>query len=46
MAKFKAPKPKTSKTAANLKGVVPCLFLVLMGFGLVMILFYWVLKST
>ncbi len=46
MAKFKAPKPKTSKAAANLKGVLPCLLLVLMIFGFGMILFYWVLKSS
>jgi hypothetical protein len=46
MAKFRAPKPKTGKTAANLKGVLPCLFLVLMIFGVIMILFYWVLKSS
>ena len=44
MAKFKPP--KTTKTGAkSWRGVLPCLFLLLMLFGLIMALFYWGLKG-
>jgi hypothetical protein len=43
MAKFKPPKSKQKKK--DWTGIVPCLFLVLMIFGLVMAMFYWGLKS-
>lgn len=48
MAKFKAPKGAKKKSAAieNLKGLLPCGFLILMLFALLMILFYLVLKSS
>ena len=45
MGKYKAPKPKKSKAASNVKGALPCAFLLLMIFGLLMALFYAVLKS-
>jgi hypothetical protein len=45
MGKYKAPKPKKSKAASNVKGALPCALLLLMIFGLLMFLFYAVLKS-
>ena len=44
MAKYKAPKDKKATAASNLKAL-PCLFLILMIFGLIMLLFYLGLKS-
>jgi hypothetical protein len=45
MGKYKAPKPKKSKAAQNIRGALPCALLMLMIFGLLMFLFYAVLKS-
>jgi hypothetical protein len=45
MSKFKAPKPKKSAAAQNIKGGLPCVILIISGFALVMLLFYAVLKS-
>lgn len=44
MAKFKAPKAGKSKKQ-SWAGAVPCLVLVITLFGLIMLLFYWGLKS-
>jgi hypothetical protein len=45
MGKFKAPKGKKTATSSNLKAL-PCLLLVVMVFGLLMLLFYWAMKSS
>jgi hypothetical protein len=44
MAKTKAPKSR-KKGKKGWSGAIPCMILVLMIFGLVMMLFYWGLKS-
>lgn len=44
MAKFKAPKPKKSAAAQNVKGL-PCIILIVSIIALVLLLFYAVLKS-
>lgn len=45
MGKYKAPKPKKSRAASNIKGALPCAILLLMIFGLFILLFYLGLKS-
>lgn len=45
MGKFKAPKPKKSAAAQNVKGGLPCVIVIIAVFGLIMLLFYAVLKS-
>jgi hypothetical protein len=48
MAKVKlagSKKSKSSKTE-DIRGAIPCLFLVLMGIGLLMVIFYYSLQST
>jgi hypothetical protein len=45
MGKFKAPKSKKSAVASNLKAL-PCLFLILMIFALIMLLLYFGLRSS
>jgi hypothetical protein len=45
MAKFKAPKAKKSEAKSNLRAL-PCLLLVMMIFGLLMLLLYWAMKSS
>ncbi len=45
MAKFKAPKSKKKEAAKSATKALPCLFLILAIFGLIMLLFYAVLKS-
>jgi hypothetical protein len=45
MGKNKAPKGKKTSAASNLKAV-PCLVLIVSIFGILMLLFYWVLKSS
>ena len=45
MGKYKAPKAKAGRTTSNLKGALPCAFLLLMIFGLLMILLYAAMKS-
>jgi hypothetical protein len=44
MAKYRAPKDKKTRLASNLKAL-PCLFLILAIFGVIMLLFYLGLKS-
>ena len=44
MSKYKAPKSTKAKKK-GWAGIIPCLVLVLMIFGLIMTLFYWGLKS-
>jgi hypothetical protein len=49
MAKVKlagSKKAKPSTAAADLKGALPCLFLVLMGILILMVIFYYSLQST
>jgi hypothetical protein len=46
MAKYKAPKGKKSTAASDLRGALPCLVVVLAIFGLLMFLFYLVVKSS
>jgi hypothetical protein len=45
MGKFKAPKPKKSEKVKSATKALPCLFLILAIFALLMLLFYAVLKS-
>lgn len=45
MAKFKAPKKKESAVKSNLKAL-PCLVLIVIIFGSLMLLFYWAMKSS
>jgi len=48
MAKVKlagSKKSKASKTS-DVRGALPCLFLVLMGIALLMVIFYYSLQST
>ena len=45
MAKFKSPRGKKSNIMADAKGAIPCLVVILSIFGLIMVLFYAVLKS-
>ncbi len=45
MAKFKAPKAKKSSVKSNLKAL-PCLFLILTIFALIMLLLYFGLRSS
>lgn len=44
MAKFKASRSATKKK--SIKQALPCLFLILLGFALLFLLFYYVLKSS
>ncbi len=48
MSRFKAPKgaKKRNKVMENLRGLLPCGFLILSLFALLMMLFYLVLKSS
>jgi hypothetical protein len=46
MAKFKPAGSKKSKTAPDSKrGLLPCAFIVVLGFALIFWLFYLVLRS-
>jgi hypothetical protein len=46
MAKFKPVGSRKAKTAAtSLRGAIPCFVVILVGFALIFLLFYEVLKS-
>lgn len=47
MAKYKAARPKKSTTpASSNKGLIPCAIIILLGFGLIFVLFYFSLSSN
>ena len=44
MAKFKPVKSKKGKPSST-RGLIPCGLLILLGFGMIFLLFYLVLRS-
>ncbi len=45
MAKFKAASAKKKTAAKSFANAIPCLALIILGFTLIMFLFYLVLRS-
>jgi hypothetical protein len=45
MAKFKAASAKKKATAKSFANAIPCLALIILGFALIMFLFYLVLRA-
>jgi hypothetical protein len=45
MARFKAASAKKKTSAKSFANAIPCLVLIILGFALIMFLFYLVLRS-
>jgi hypothetical protein len=46
MAKFRAAASRKKRKAADARGAIPCIVVLVSAMALLMLLFYWILKPS